>query len=124
MFTEALTIRSVTSIGGVGFEPLWPLLLLLLCISICLCLWLYGQWVVRSIPPGGLLAISHSTQCSKTGLTKAVVYTILSVNIKENICVAHLIGVAHEEAAEVVHLSLSEWLLTNVQHHITTNKMC
>ena len=39
--------------------------------------------------------ISHSSQCSMTGVTKAVVCVILSMHIKEPL----LEGVAHVEAA-------------------------
>ena len=36
-------------------------------------------WVVRLILPGGSIVISHSSQCFTTGITKVMVYTILSV---------------------------------------------
>ena len=37
------------------------------------------QWVVGSIVHGGNRAISHSNQCSMTGVTKAVICVIPSV---------------------------------------------
>ena len=68
-------------------------------------------------------AISRSSQCSTTGVTKAVVCAILSgmVHIKEPLL---LIGKSsHVVAAGFFSYYLSGPLLY-VRRHITVNKMC
>ena len=68
------------------------------------------------------LVISHSSQCSTTGVTKTVVRAILFVNIKDPLlpigtCSPCIVGSGFP-------LSSLNGPLPYVSRHITVNKMC